>query len=126
MKVPTVYIVASQCRGTLYIGVTSSLAQRMQQHTHGLVHGFSKKYAIKNLVFYEMFATMEQAIAREKQLKHWNRAWKLRLVEEMNPEWKNLFDAATGEIAFGPADAERLAIEPVHPCDLDGSPPSRG
>jgi putative endonuclease len=126
MKVPCVYIAASQIHGTLYVGVTSNLNQRMRQHVQGLVEGFTKKYAIKMLVYYEMCGSMPEAIAREKQLKKWNRAWKIRIVEGMNPEWTNLFDEATGEIAFGPAESERLMNEPISDGGLDGSPPTRG
>ena len=113
MKIPCVYILASKAYGTFYIGVTSNLYQRMAQHEQGLIEGFTKKYGIKMLVYYELYETMAAAIAREKLLKRWNRAWKYRLVEQMNPEWINLFDPATGEIKFGPADAERLANDPM-------------
>ncbi len=126
MKVPCIYIAASKPYGTLYIGVSSSLHNRMNQHAQGLIEGFTKKYGIKMLVYYEMFETMPDAIAREKLLKTWNRAWKIRLIEQMNPEWRNLFDESTGEIAFGPAEAERLGSEPVPDWGLDGSPPARG
>jgi putative endonuclease len=130
MKVPSVYIAASKAYGTLYIGVTSDLHRRMAEHAQGLFEGFTKKYGVKMLVYYEMFATMPEAIAREKQLKSWNRAWKIRLIEQINPEWKNLFDEATGAIAVGPAEAERLGAEVLPPADqaigLDGSPPARG
>jgi putative endonuclease len=126
MKVPCVYIAASKAYGTLYIGVTSGLHQRMNQHTQGLIEGFTKRYCVKMLVYYEMFDSMPEAIAREKLLKTWNRAWKIRLIESMNPEWRNLFDEASGEIAFGPAEAERLSAEPEPNGGLDGSPPSRG
>ena len=121
MKVPCVYILVSKPYGTFYVGVSSDLHTRMAQHSQGLIEGFTKKYGIKMLVYYEMHETMEAAIAREKLLKRWNRAWKYRLIEQMNPEWRNLFDQETGEIAFGPADAERLSGEPI--SDLDGSPP---
>ncbi len=113
MKTPCVYILASKAYGTFYVGVTTALHQRMAQHTQGLIEGFSKKYGIKMLVYYEIHDTLEAAIAREKSLKRWRRAWKYRLIEQMNPLWQNLFDATTGEIAFGPAEAERLASEPV-------------
>jgi putative endonuclease len=107
MKQPAVYILASARNGTLYVGVTSDLSLRMAQHDQGLIEGFTKRYDVKLLVYYEMHADMPKAIAREKQLKRWRRQWKLRLIEDMNPEWCNLFDAATGAIAFGPADESR-------------------
>lgn len=112
MRNPCVYIRASRPNGTLYVGVTSNLHDRMAQHAQGLFPGFTKRYGVKQLMYYEMVETMPQAIAREKQLKRWNRIWKLRLIEQMNPDWKNLFDEVTGEIAFGPGEAERLASEP--------------
>ena len=123
---PCVYILASIAYGTLYIGVTSDLHARMAQHSQGLFDGFTKKYDVKLLVYFEMHETMDAAIQREKQLKRWRRAWKYRIIEQMNPEWLNLFDPETGEIAFGPADAERLLADPASDFDLDGSPPSRG
>jgi len=126
MKVPCVYILASNPYGTLYVGVTSDLSGRMAQHSQGLVDGFTKKYGVKLLVYYEMHLDMQTAIEREKLLKRWNRAWKYRLVEQMNPEWVNLFDPETGEIKFGPAEVDRMGAEPDLPFDQDGSPPSRG
>ena len=113
MKQPCVYILASAPRGTLYVGVSSDLPVRMSQHENGLIEGFTKKYAIKRLVYYEMHVSMLDAIAREKRLKRWNRSWKYRLIEQMNPEWRNLFDPLTGEIAFGPAEVDRLFNDPV-------------
>lgn len=103
-KVPTVYILASAQNGTLYIGVTSDLYGRMAQHSQKLVPGFTSKYGVTMLVYYELHETMASAIAREKQLKGWRRIWKLRLIEQMNPGWKSLFDPATGEISGGPFD----------------------
>lgn len=94
--------------GTLYIGVTSDLPGRMFEHHNGLIEGFAKKYGIRQLVYYEYFATMPEAILREKRLKEWQRAWKVRLIKGMNPEWRNLYDPETGEIAYGPHDLERL------------------
>src|SRR5262249_5522583 len=105
---PCVYILASKRNGVLYIGVTSALGDRMAQHTQGLIEGFTKRYDVKLLVYYEFHETMPQAIQREKQLKEWQRAWKVRLIESMNPEWRNLFDPATGVITEGPADRARL------------------
>jgi len=102
MKSPCVYILASKRNGILYIGVTSDLEGRMAQHDQGLIKGFTLRYGVKRLVYYEFHETMDEAIRREKRLKEWNRAWKVRLIESMNPEWRNLFDPAAGEIAEGP------------------------
>ncbi len=90
MKRPCVYILASAPNGVLYIGVTSDLHQRMAQHEQGLIDGFTKKYGVKQLVYYEFFESMPQAIQREKRLKEWHRAWKVRLILAMNPRWLNL------------------------------------
>ena len=89
---PAVYVLASKQNGTLYIGVTSDLAKRVWEHKNDLVEGFTKKYGVHRLVYYEMHGDMLSAITREKQLKNWNRAWKLELIEEKNPEWKDLWD----------------------------------
>jgi putative endonuclease len=126
MRRPCVYILASKPYGTLYTGVTSDLHKRMAQHAQGLIDGFSKTYGISTLVYYEMHEAMDAAIAREKRIKRWRREWKYRLIEQMNPEWRNLFDSRSGEIAFGPAEAERLSADPFPDGDLDGSPPARG
>jgi putative endonuclease len=91
MKQPAVYILASQRNGTLYIGVTSDLVQRVWQHKNDVVEGFTKEYGVHILVYYELHDDMENAILREKRLKKWNRAWKLRLIEEKNPEWNDLY-----------------------------------
>ncbi len=107
-KEPCVYIMASRRNGTIYIGVTSDVRGRVSDHKQGVADGFTKKYGVKQLVYYEMHATMDEAIAREKQLKNWKRAWKLRLIEEMNPEWIDLLDEQTGTLHDGPADAPRL------------------
>jgi putative endonuclease len=90
VKQPLVYILASKPYGTLYIGVTSNLADRVEAHRKGCVDGFTKQYGVHTLVYFEMHAGMYEAIQREKRLKKWNRAWKIRLIEEMNPEWKDL------------------------------------
>ncbi|MEM6497642.1 MAG: GIY-YIG nuclease family protein [Pseudomonadota bacterium] len=95
-KQPCVYILSSRRNGTLYIGVTSSIADRMYLHTNDLLPGFTSRYGVKCLVYYEMHETMEQAILREKRLKKWSRLWKVRLIEEMNPEWRPLFDQTKG------------------------------
>jgi putative endonuclease len=85
-----VYILASKKNGTLYIGVTNDLNRRMYEHKNNLVEGFTKKYNIKTLVYYESTNSIESAINREKQFKKWNRKWKLKLIEEKNPVWEDL------------------------------------
>jgi len=91
-KRPVVYILASKRNGTLYTGVTSHLVHRIAEHKSGLVDGFTRKYRVHALVYYERYNDMRSAIAREKQIKKWNRAWKLRLIERDNPEWRDLSD----------------------------------
>ena len=90
MELPCVYILASKRNGTLYVGVTSNLAQRIWQHKNDQVEGFTKKYKVHTLVWFELHETMESAIAREKSLKEWQRTWKLELIEAANPEWQDL------------------------------------
>jgi regulatory protein len=104
-KQPAVYILASQPNGTLYVGVTSNLVQRIWQHRVHLVDGFTKEYGVTQLVWYELQADMERAIEREKRLKKWERRWKLHLVNEFNPDWRDLWAEIIGSL---------------------GSPPSRG
>lgn len=89
---PAIYILASQRNGTLYIGATSDLVQRVWQHKTHEVEGFSNRYGVDKLVHFELFEDMLSAIAREKQLKKWNRAWKLELIESQNPTWRDLWD----------------------------------
>jgi putative endonuclease len=86
-----VYMLASRLGGTLYIGVTNNLARRVYEHRSGLVDGFTKDYAIHRLVYFEQHTDVEAAIRREKRLKKWNRAWKVRLIERFNPNWDDLF-----------------------------------
>ena len=95
-KQPCVYILASKRNGTLYVGVTSNLVQRIWQHREGVVPGFSLKHGIKQLVYFEVHDNMDAAIRREKNIKNWNRRWKLRLIEEQNPDWRDLFDEICG------------------------------
>jgi putative endonuclease len=90
-KEPAVYILSNSKNGTLYIGVTSNLVQRVFQHKHDLVDGFSKKYQTHKLVYYEIHASMESAILKEKQLKRWERQWKVRIINKFNPEWVDLY-----------------------------------
>jgi putative endonuclease len=92
-KLPAIYILANKKSGTLYIGVTSNLPNRVYQHKTQQVDGFSKTYNLHTLVYFEMHDTMSDAISREKQLKNWNRKWKIRLIEKDNPEWSDLFES---------------------------------
>ena len=89
-RVPAVYILASQTRGTLYIGVTSDPLGRLWQHREGVLDGFTKQHGVKRLVHIEFFGNMEHAILREKQLKNWKRDWKIALIEQGNPTWRDL------------------------------------
>ena len=89
---PCVYILASKRNGTLYTGVTSDLVKRVWQHKIDLVEGFTKKYSVHTLVWYEIHSEMESAIMREKNIKKWKRLWKLDMIEAMNPEWNDLYD----------------------------------
>lgn len=86
-----IYILAGKRNGTLYIGITSDLIKRVYEHKNNLVEGFTKKYKVHNLVYYEQTEDVESAIKREKQLKNWHRKWKTDLIEEGNPEWKDLY-----------------------------------
>ena len=92
MKLPCVYLLASRRNGTLYVGVTSNLVQRVWQHKQNLVEGFTSRYGVYTLVWYERHETMASAIARERALKEWKRAWKLELIEQDNPQWRDLYD----------------------------------
>ena len=90
-RVPCVYMMASRPGGALYLGVTSDIVQRVWQHKSGFVEGYARQYNIKDLVWFEVHETMEGAITREKAWKRWKRAWKLRLIAEANPTWRNLY-----------------------------------
>ncbi len=92
MKTPCVYILASKRNGTLYIGVTGDVARRVWEHKSDAIDGFTKRYAVHILVYYEMHATMLDAILREKQMKRWNRAWKIHLIQHLNPQWRDLYE----------------------------------
>lgn len=111
VKQPCVYILASGRHGTLYIGVTSDLMARVAQHREGLIEGFTRRYGVTRLVWFEVADTMEGAIRREKQMKKWNRDWKLPLIEEANPAW---VDLAVG-----------LGLAPVAADRINGFPPAR-
>ena len=94
-KQPAIYILASHRNGTLYIGVTSDLVARVWQHRDHVVDGFTRKYGVSRLVWYEMHGTMEEAITHEKRTK-WNREWKIRLIEQINPYWNDLWPGLVG------------------------------
>jgi putative endonuclease len=108
-------MLASRKLGTLYIGVTSDVMRRVSEHRQGLTPGFTTEYGVTRLVWMERFDDIELAIRREKQLKKWNRAWKIRLIEEANPDWSDLAVSMLGFPPVGPAATAR-----------DGPPPSRG
>lgn len=92
MKQPCVYLLASKRNGTLYTGVTSDLIQRVWQHKNDVVEGFTKRYGVHALVWFEFHETMATAIAREKAIKEWKRAWKVELIEKNNRTWRDLYD----------------------------------
>ena len=85
------YIITNRPNGTLYTGVTSNLARRVFEHREGLLEGFTKRYGLKRLVYYERYDDIRDAIQREKNIKHWPRAWKARLILDMNPQWRDLY-----------------------------------
>jgi len=95
-KIPCVYILASEKNGTLYVGVTSNLLKRIWEHKNDVVEGFTKRYSIHTLVYYEVGPSMESAICREKQIKAGSRKKKIALIESMNPEWKDLYEDLIG------------------------------
>lgn len=100
---PCVYLLASHRNGTLYVGVTSDLIQRLHQHREGLIEGFAKGYGVQRLVWFEQHDIMEHAIVREKRLKKWNRAWKIRLIEDGNSDWRDL----AVDLGFAPLTSHR-------------------
>ena len=100
IKAPYVYILASRPRGTLYIGVTSNLMKRIWQHRRGVAPGFTRRYGVKTLVWYERQGTMIGAIEREKTLKKWRRQWKVALIETRNPDWHDLWNEVFGDRAI--------------------------
>jgi len=89
---PAVYILASKRNGTLYVGVTSGLIKRVWEHKNNVVKGFTERYSVHQLVWYELHETMESAIRKEKMLKNWKRVWKLELIERSNPNWEDLYE----------------------------------
>ena len=89
---PTVYIMANRMRGTLYVGVTTNLPKRVWEHRNSILEGFTSRYRVHRLVWFEQHTEMEPAIQREKQLKRWRRTWKIELIERMNPTWRDLYE----------------------------------
>ncbi len=104
MKKFYVYILCSKRNGTLYTGITSDIVKRVYEHKHGLVEGFTKKYNVHHLVWYEIHESAESAIVREKQIKKWKRAWKLKIIEKENPQWIDLYKSIR-EYSWIPASA---------------------
>ena len=98
-----VYILANKPNGTLYIGMTNDLLRRVSEHKKGLVEGFSKRYDVRMLVYYEVYRTAEAAILREKRMKKWKRSWKIRRIEEKNPKWEDLYYKLLAEYGSPPA-----------------------
>jgi putative endonuclease len=94
-NIPAVYILGSRRNGTLYIGVTSDLVKRVHEHKQDLINGFTRQYQVHQLVYFELHEDMFSAITREKQLKKWKRAWKIRLIEQDNPGWRDLYEDIT-------------------------------
>jgi len=92
LKQPCAYLLASRRNGTLYVGVTSDVVKRVWEHKADLADGFTKRYGVHMLVWYELHDSMEGAIRREKAIKEWKRRWKLELIEKQNPEWRDLYD----------------------------------
>ena len=89
---PCVYLLTNKRNGTLYTGVTSNLVKRVWEHKQHAVGGFTKRYGVSHLVWYEAHETMESAIRREKAIKNWKRAWKIKAIESLNPQWRDLYD----------------------------------
>jgi putative endonuclease len=102
-----VYILASKRNGTLYIGVTNDLLRRVHEHRKGAADGFTNKYGVRRLVYFEQTPSVTAAIAREKQLKKWNRQWKIELIEKSNPYWRDLFEDFVDDKSLGSFDPDR-------------------
>ena len=115
---PTVYLLASRRYGTLYTGVTSNLMGRLWQHREEVTRGFTSEHSVKMLVWFEQHGAMESAILREKRVKKWNRQWRINLIEETNPDWRDL----AVDLGFEPLPTRFLANDTAGV----GSPPSRG
>lgn len=111
-----VYILASARNGTLYVGVTSNLVQRVWQHKEGLAEGFTKDYGVNQLVWYEQHDSAESAILREKQIKKWNREWKVELIEAENPYWHDLYSEVVAWEKSKTLDSRLRANDTVEGC----------
>jgi putative endonuclease len=96
-------MLCSRRNGTLYVGITSDLIKRIFEHRNNLVDGFTKQYGVHTLVWYEIHDTAETALQREKQIKKWKRSWKLRLIEDSNPDWKDLYEDVCEKTGFPPS-----------------------
>jgi putative endonuclease len=107
VKDPCVYILASKPDGVLYVGVTSDIWGRMSEHKQGVFPGFTKRYGVKMLVYYEFHTSMDEAITREKRIKEWQRAWKVRLILSVNSQWLDRYDEATNALLELPNDQLR-------------------
>ncbi len=112
MKDYYVYILASERNGTLYIGVTNDIVRRVHEHKNNLVDGFTSKYSVHRLVYYERFDNVELAIEREKQMKKWKRKWKLELIEKVNPDWNDFYLAATASLQLIRQEPTSLTLRP--------------
>ena|SRR3989344_3635378 len=117
MKTYYVYILASRRNGTLYIGVTNNLRKRIWQHKNDIEEGFTKRYKVHNLVYFEQVDSVVSAIEREKRLKKWNRSWKIKLIEKDNPEWNDLYEDLFGREGI----EEKLVLAKAG----NGFPPAR-
>jgi putative endonuclease len=122
VRAPAVYLLASERNGTLYLGVTSNLVQRIWQHREGVAEGFTSRYGVKTLVWYEQHESMENAILREKAIKKWRRAWKLELIEKENPTWKDLWPDIVGLAENTPDTPVRHSRERGNPESSDAQP----
>ncbi len=108
-----VYILASRRNGTLYVGVTNDVMRRTWEHKKDLVEGFTRKYGVHILVYYELFGDINIAIAREKRLKRWNGAWKIKLIEKENSGWNDFYDRLIGEIGLPDLPGSPSPLEPA-------------
>ena len=113
-----VYIVASKPRGTLYIGVTNGLIRRVDEHAEGLMPGFTRRYRVHTLVWFEEFASIDEAIQRERTMKEWPRAWTINLIERTNPHWQDLYPSLPGVKPIS-EDWHRQTLDPGNKCRDD-------